>query len=599
VTLVWVPPAPAQSGEVTVEAEATPAEAGTEETVTYTIRVTGAALSAIETPEPPATTNLVLKQTTPSTERNLSFDSGSLSRSVTFRWSFRPLREGIARLKETAVTVKGETYTTEEVRLRIVPQSQRPQSTPSSPHGGARPNRSAPPPAGEVLDPQDLFIEATPDADRAYVNEQIAVEYRLFFRPGIQLRHSRLASAWDANGFWREELDVASRPVPNTRSINGRTYKTIVLKRVAVFPARAGTLRIEPLRIETEAYLSSQTSTRSHHSLRSRYEPVTLASDGLAIDARPLPDGAPPAFRGAVGQYEMDMQVSADSVEVGEAVRVKVRVKGAGNLATLQPPPFDPPSVFETYDPKVKTTVNRTGSAVRGTKTFTYVLVPRSNGTHTIPAAAFAYFDPEAGTYRTHRPDPVTIRVTGDAAPRAASTTGEGLPVGDIAGIANATPQWTATDAPPLHRRAWPYAAVLAPLVLAAGAVASLRRVRAGRDDDGPAAQATARTHLRQAREALRQEEVERFYRLLERAVLGIVAARTGRPVAGMTRPSIDGLLREQGVDPADREAFRELMEACDRAQYTPARPSADSMQEAYRRADELTERLDDALAAR
>jgi hypothetical protein len=190
--------------------------------------------------------------------------------------------------------------------------------------------------------------------------------------------------------------------------------------------------------------------------------------------------------------------------------------------------------------------------------------------------------------------------VTGDAAPRAGSTTGEGLPVGDIAGLATAVPAWTAADGRPLHRRVWPYAAVLAPLVLAAGAVASLRRARAGAEEEGGAAAGPPpRACLRQAREALRREEVERFYRLLERAVLGAIAGRTDRSVAGMTRPSIDALLRKRGVSDDDREAFRELMEACDRAQYTPERPSADSMNEALRRADALTDRLDDALAVK
>ena len=65
--------------------------------------------------------------------------------------------------------------------------------------------------------------------------------------------------------------------------------------------------------------------------------------------------------------------------------------------------------------PQVSTQLNRSGDRLSGTKTFTYVMVPRSNGTYELPAIDFAYFSPSAAEYRTHKSEPVQVIVTGVA----------------------------------------------------------------------------------------------------------------------------------------------------------------------------------------
>ena len=591
-----VPPAAAQQ-EVSVSASADPATAGTGDVITYTIEVKGATLSSVQTPEPPPTTNLVLRQSTPSTQRNLSFQSGEMSRSIAFRWEYRPMREGIARIRETDVVVSGQTFTTSEIRIKVVPHSQSPSAS-AGPHGTSRKPGEGQRDTADVLGPRDLFIRATASTDQVYRGEQATVEYRLYFRPGIQLRHSRLASAWDANGFWREELDVASRPVPKRERVDGREYRTIVLKRVAIFPTRAGDLNVDPLRIETEAYVSAASRRpEGRYSLRSRYEPVTLASDGLSLAVRALPDGAPPSFDGAVGRFQLEARAGSDTARVGGAVRVRVTVRGDGNIATLSPPEVEVPSAFEVYDPNVEMNLGRGGDRIRGSKTFTYVLVPRENGRYTIPPVEFAYFDAESNTYETLRSRPVNLLVTGDAAPRAVSTTGAGLPVDDVAGIIQSDPGWMRSDAPPLYRQVWPYAVLSAPLLLAAGLLFLVRRrIDAADVPSARQAKAQARENLDRARERLSVDEPRPFYRILEETVLGYLAHRLGRPVSGLSRSRLDAVLTDAGVEPDTRDALRGLLDACDRARYTPDRPSHDAMQAALARTSSLLSQFDEQL---
>jgi len=590
----------AQSSTVQVSAEASSTEIGAQESVVLTVRVEGRKAGPIDPPDPPVTTNLVLEQSTPTTQRNVSINGqGQMERSITYRWLYEPVRTGSAEIGPVEVTVAGSTYSTDPIRVRVLPQAQRPSLPSTSPHG-ARPSPQ-PSPAqprddrDDGVDSRDLFIRAEPSATRVFQNEQVTIEYRLLFRPDVQLRHSRLASAWDANGFWREELDVASRPQPRTRSVNGRSYQSIVLKRVAVFPTRPGSLRVDPLRIETEAY---------RRPMQRGFEPMTIASGALTIEARSLPSDAPPHFEGAVGDYTLRARLSSDSVQVGDAVRLHVTVEGQGNLATLSPPAFLPPDAFESYTPEVSTDINRGGRVVRGTKTFTYTLIPQTGGQYTLPAVELPVFDPDARAYEILQSDARMLHVTGEAAPAAVSTIGSGLPVGDITPPMTES-HWVHTDAVPLHRQTWIYAVMLLTLLLGAGAIAYRREGALplpSLSDGDPAsssqpapAMASAERHLGMADQALRDGETKRFYREIEKALVGFLRTRTGTLEPGASREAVAALLDDR-VPPADREALHDLLDVCEEAQFTPENPAYDRASSDLSRAQRLLQRLDGAL---
>lgn len=575
------------SRTVTISATATPNPTGIDETVTFTLRVEGAGLTDIETPEPPLTEGLAAEQSSPTTQRNVSFSNGRLTRRVVFRWRYRPTRTGTARFHPVPITVQDNTYETEAIDVEVATQAQRSSSTAQPPSGAPSTSEQA----SRIAD-EDLFIRAVPEARRAYQNEQVTVAYHLYFREGIQLRHSRLARAWDAPGFWREELDVDARPIPRSATIGGQPYQMIVLKRSALFPTRAGSLRVDPLEIETEARATGRRRGRINPFYPHTYESIGLASDALTIATTALPEDAPDAFNGAVGHFRLHASVRPTEVQVGEPVRLRVQIEGTGNIATLQAPAFDPPDAFEVYDPEERTSIDRSGTHVRGTKTFTYVLVPRTGGTHTLSAPSFAYFDPEQRRYRTLEATLPALRVTGNDAIEGAPARAEALPEDDIAGLMGTTsPSWTRAEARPLYRSPWPYVAVVVPLLLAGGIAASRRRA------DAFAEAATQTAPLRSARRHMQDERPEACYRAIERAVLTFIGERLGIAATGLTRAQLDAHLARHDVPERAREALYELLDVCDQVRYSPSRPSREAMQSAIRRAEQLIDFLGPKLA--
>lgn len=580
---------------------------GMDETLAYTIEIQGTGLSGITRPDPPSTEGLVLAQPFPSQSTQTSIINGQISQSIGFTWYLRPSREGSAVIASVPVTVAGRQYATETIQVQVVPHGTGTQRAPSNridPFSAFRtPLDNTPPEDVAPPDDRDLFIRVVPSTRSAVQNEQVTVRYELFFREGIQLRQSRLTDSWDAEGFWSEELEVDARPVPRTVVENGLRYNTITLKRAALFPTHAGDLSVDPLKIETEAVVPTRSRNPIDQlfSLRSRYVPVELESRALTLNVNPIPDVAPPGFTGAVGRYSMDVRYDRTSVPAGGSIQLVVTISGAGNLATLTAPTFEIPGAFERYDPQVALDLDRSGDILRGSKTFTYVLVARSHGQFDVPAIRFIHYDPSAGRYVTSTSDPVVITVTGnsDTLP-VARATANGLPVDDIAGPMIGEVSWTRTDTTPLHRRVWPYLLLLVPAVAVGLFWYVDRRARhlAANPALGRLKQAhpLARRHLKRAGELLDAGEARSYYEEVVRALLGFVGNRLDVAEHGLTREQLGDVMTRRGIDTPLTGDLLVFLEACDLARFSPIVPPRERMEADREKAGSLFVRLDSAF---
>ena len=624
---------PSTGQSVQVEAQVDSYTLGTGERLTYSLRIQGATLESIRTPEPPPTSNLVLADATPATDQYATTQNGKPTRVVTFSWRYRPMRLGEAALDPVDVRVGTQTVSTSPITVQVVPQSQR--GSPPAGHAPARqprasgPTRRTPRASDPLIGEDDLFIDVAPTDTAALVGEQVPIEYRLYFRPGIRLRQSRLAEAWEAPGFWREELEVDGQPRPNDPDA---TYRYIVIKRVATFPTRSGTLEVRPLRVKTEATPGlGMAPTDRLMPMQRAFEEMMLASPTVQVKTDPVPtETAPASFAGAVGQFQWERSAVSRQVDRGEGLSFTVSVSGTGNVYAIEAPALDMPDHVDVLGPQEDTTFDRSGPVLQGTRTFTYTLVPRDAVSFTVPALAWSYFDPEADAFVTHEADavPVQVEPRTDSVPATSANTdaspsmpspqrtwgGWMLVLGGLLAAGTlgtwAYMRWDAVRAAlvpllsflrsrdqPQHTSRSAQGDAEAP----SQSRTSGRSTAAARRDKeaalaNRAAMKHAQTHLDKAQHALRSGATGPFYHALERAVVTLIAYRLGHSPHGRARHELLAALKAHGIAESVRETADELLRACDQAQFSPAAPSYDSQLAALDAAHTLILHLDAAL---
>ena len=540
--------APVEAQSARASASATRVTVG--QTVTYTVTLEGGPGERVGPPL--ATGALRLRSQFPVSDATTSFN-GQTERQVT--WAYEAVRPGTGRIERFRARVGGRAVSAPGITVAV----ERGPPVQTAPPPAVRPGANA----------RDLFARAEPSRRTAYVGEQVVVGYELYFEPEIQPRQTAPVGTWDAPGAWREEMDVAST-YPRPVTIGGEPYDAVTIRRVALFPTRAGTLELAPMQftvdlLRVDRRPSADPFAPFFSPFSPRYEDRDVTAPPVTIEVRPLPSGAPPSFAGAVGQFELTTTVDRREVEAGEAVRVQVSVRGDGNTATLTAPQIEAPPGVDAYDPREEREVFRGSEPLRGVKTFTYTLVPQGGGRFTVPAAPWTYFDPTADRYVTVQTEPVEVVVRGDALADAPAAAGPDAPAGLLAAA-----DWRR----PPGRAVWLWALLGGGLALPALAAGLFLAARAGRQrlaaDTPERRRRRAPADVRRRLDRARGLEGPAAFAEIEAAVRGFLADRLGVPAGPLSADALDRALADAGVDAGPRGRIREILAACARGQFAP-----------------------------
>lgn len=526
------------------------------------------------------------------TTTSMQMINGRTTISVTVQYRFRATKEGTFTIPPIAVTAGGTTLRTEPVTVTV------------SRSAGTT---TATGPDGSVVEiPEDaLFLTATPNKRRVFVNEPVIVEYRIYTR--VPVEGYSIAASPAATGFWVEQLETPTRPQVETVTRNGQEYASAVIGRSALFPTSAGTKTIAPLTVEAQVQVERRGRdpfSMFPRGLLAERVPVAVSTPPVAIEvAAPPAAGRPDEFTGFVGR--LDVSASLDKTEAGtnEALTYRLRVSGEGNVQTLAEPAIVFPDAFEVYPPETTDDIDRSGRVVRGTKTYEYVLVPRVPGTHTIPGARYGYFDASTGRYAVAATEPIRVRVTGvaDAGPliavggRGAVTTLRQ----DIRFIRVAMPRFVPRRQSLLESAVF-WIVALAPLSVL-GVAAGVRRHRDRLAGDvafarGRRAGRTARRRLKRARSLVDPAEAKAFHSEVGSALRGLLADKLNVSEAGMVQDAVREAAAARGAtDPVLAEYFA-CLEQCDRFRFAPVEVTVEQMNRLVERAERVMTDLERAL---
>jgi hypothetical protein len=527
------------------------------ERLLLTVTATGAKVVGLCRPELPVMTDFRLVSTAWSQfASDAAPDSKDSQRTVGFVYTLKPRRTGLLTVGSFKLVHEGKTYETQPIAVRVVPAGERV------------------PPLDRWADANGVELVGTVDRPSVFVGEQVQVTYRLFSR--TRVGGAVMKDAPTSDGFWAAEVRDTGCLNWQWTMRGGAPCSVAVVRRAVLFPLQPGTLAVGRMTLAGIVAVGSGL-------FKGMQTPFTVSSAPLCVTVRPLPDSGMPAdFCGGVGKFGLTAELSETITRNGEPLALRVELSGTGNVGTIGEPQVRVADGVKLLSPTVEQQVSREGGCVRGTKTYTYALIPKADGLNIMPATSMSFFDPEGDTYYTLTTERSTFVAAGATRDGSYDRSGPWVrPMGtDIAHIKRSysrVPPFVASTG---------WSVLFYPLgtvVLLAGAVVGRHRRRL-EADRGYAlrfrAKRLLRKRLRESDRRLAAGDERGYYAGLALAVVSYAGDRFNVEVAGMTGSELRDALCRRGLELAAANRVVDFSSRCEVARFSPG-AGAFSSQEA------------------
>lgn len=498
----------------------------------------------------------------PSQQVSQTWVNGRGTFNKSYIYFLLPLQKGTLTIKSASIEIRGEIYKTDPIKI-TVGNAVAEQQDPSSPN--------------YVPSTDGIHVVAEVSKENPYLNEPITVVYKLYVSHNISVRNWRESSSPKFNDFWSQNIEIKDLVVENGK-YKGEDYRYVVLKKVVLYPQKAGKLTIEPLALDV--VMEVPTNRRDFFG---RPQLVaankTISSGSRAIRVKDLPEaGKPDDFTGAVGKFTFVAKPTKTELKHGESLDLEVSVSGNGNLKLFTLPKPVVPSALEMYDPVHSENVTTPLSGMQGKIADKYTLIPQYKGNYPVKAMSFSYFDPSAGRYKTLTSPEIMVKVLdGPTGPEPVASTEEGIGKQTVqknvefANIKLKTNLVSTKKATFFGTNLY-YGLLALPFILIP-IIIFIRRRKEARDGDIAGnkrrmSNRLAKKYLSQAKKQINNKEP--FYIALERALHNFLKAKLYIETSEMSKEIITEILLEKGAKPETVKDFIDLTENCEFARYAP-----------------------------
>lgn len=539
------------------------------------------------------------------------------SRSI-FTYVLVPNSTGTKKIGPFEIVIDGTRFEAAAVEIEVVDAAagsaqwaQRAYYSQSAP-AVQPPSRALP----ATVNNQDIFVKAWLDKDEVYINEPVTLTYTLYTRLSATYRGFEKEPV--TTGFWVEDFPPGKTIRKQEQLFNGSRYVVAEVRKIALFPTQAGVFTIDTGTLSANVELRNQDDFDNFFSYnifgyrRSSMPSVIttqivsrdLQTDPVVVTVKALPEsGRPAEFTGAVGQFEIESSLDKNRTEQGTPVTYRVRVRGRGNINTIQIPELRVSSDLKVYDASTSVNISKDRLIVEGEKVVDTVIVPRKSGTFTIPELAFAYFDPQTGEYKTIRAAKQDLKVDpldpGDVNPPPAEYAGPAEASKAALKVLDQDIHYLKKPPYPfeiaqlqLTRRAG-YWFALAVLLFASGLLYGLGSRSALRSDGSLAsrrkhAASTALARLRRAKKHLSVEQADTFFADVYQAVYGYFSDKFGLALGNVNADSVVAVLDDKEAPPALVNDARSLFEELGYGRFSRTDKDSEHMQDVLSKAREI-----------
>jgi hypothetical protein len=536
-----------------------------------------------------------------SSSRSIQIINGRTTQTVNYTYTYilRAASEGTFTISPATIKVNRKVYPSNEINIQVIKGRQQPNATvPPSGSGNQQTQTTA-------NDGDQLFIRYEADKTNVYKGEQIMLTFKLYSRVALSIVDQTLPSF---EGFWTQDIELPPAEQTRTReAVDGVIYNVYTLQKKILVPQQTGNLAIEP----AEMVFDVQQRVRSQSVFDDFFGSIQNVrtkskSKRIPITVKELPQ-APAGFGGAVGRFTLSSSIDKTEVAANEALTLRVKVDGNGNLRHISPVKFNFPPDFEVYDPRTSYNNKPTEAGIVGSTSFEQVVIPRFAGNFTIPAQQFTYFDPAEKKFKTLFTKQFDITVLKGADDQS-TTVMSSVSKEDLRFLGQDI-RFIQKDNLKLNRLndqffgSFMFFGSYAIALLLFALALALQRKKARENANialmrNKKASKMARKHLKAASICVKKNNTDDFFEALLKAFWGYLSDKLAIPVSELNRDNARTTLDRFSVDEATINEFIETIDICEMARYAPTAVNQ-SITELYKKAEKLIGKFEKQIRKR
>ena len=343
-----------------------------------------------------------------STSSSTNIVNGQISSSQSVTQTYLPTQEGTFQLPPFAMEINDESVSSPGTTITVGPPRQQ-NARNNSPFGNDPFEdffgRSEP---QEFVDVKEsAFLSLTTSKDEVYVGEgftttlafYVAEENQAplqFYDLGKQLtdilKLIKPSNAWEEN-FNIENINGS--PV----SIGDKNYTQYKIYQATFYPLNLEPIKFPSVPLEMIKYLVAKNP--SFFGRRRQEDFKTFKTKPKEVKVKDLPPH-PMKAEVAVGDYQLEEAISNQKLNTGSSFNYSFKIVGEGNISAIEKPAIKDSDNFEVYPPSIEQNINRRSGKVRGSKAFSYYMVPNEPGSYPLADLInWVYFNPSTEEYDT------------------------------------------------------------------------------------------------------------------------------------------------------------------------------------------------------
>lgn len=498
------------------------------------------------------------------------------TKSFTYTYTLSAKTEGAFTIPSTSFKVNNKTVKSNSITINVVKGT--PQNT----------TRKGAQQTATKFSENEVFIKGSVSKSNPYVGEQVLITHKLYIGPsvngGYRVDNINIPTQ---SGLWTYtmgEPDV--NPKQNTEIIDGKRFTVFEIRKTSVFPQKEGEIIVTPMEMKFIARVITQQSSGDsffdqffgNQSARD-YE-LNLKSNSIKLNVKPLPTAQKPdSFSGLTGHFTIKALLSRELLKTNDAANLTITVSGSGNIQHIESMNINFPSGLDVTDPKITDNINTKGSAVSGTRIFEYVIIPRNDGTFTIPSATFSFFDLNSNSYKSISTEPFTLTVekgSGDNLVSSSQTNQKNIKIlgKDIRYIKAKNLTVKQASQTPFFGSSSYFTLLLLPILICISLILVRRKQIEYYSNvalvKNKRAKKLAQKNLKNAYKLLKMSQIEPFYIEISRALWGYLSDKYHIPLSQLSMETVEATLLKKGISSEVIQNFIGTLQECEFARFAP-----------------------------